>query len=84
MKSVYKKDVLSGLKFKCQKCQSEFQYDDAEEHSKSCGNEQSMSTPLSLSNKSINISQPKLQKLSNYQMEELKRQGKEISYITGK
>ena len=72
-KCLCKKDFLSVLKFICQKCQTEFQYDDAEEHSKSCGNEQSMSTPLSLSNKSINIPPPKFQKLSNYQMEELKR-----------
>ena len=83
-KCLSKKEFLSGLKFKCQKCQTEFQYDDAEEHSKSCGTGSSMNTPLPLSNKYKNIQSSKLEKISNDQMEELKKEGKEVLKITGK
>jgi hypothetical protein len=80
-KCLGKKDILSKLAFKCQKCQSEFQYDDAEKHSKNCEPKAQIITPLSNNTKTP---QPKMEKLSEFEVDELKKNGIDILSVTGK
>ena len=89
-----KKDILSKLKFKCQKCELEFQYDDAEEHSKLCGVKEPTPAPTpSLISSNIyskpvltknNNQKATMEKLTNGQLNELIKKGKDVSYITSK
>ena len=87
------KEMLSKLEFKCQKCENEFLYDEAEKHIKSCKPKEPTSTPTPISaNKNSNPSNPngnitpqkKIEKLSLDQMIEIQNQGIDLSYITSK
>ena len=69
-----KKDILSKLKFKCSKCAGEIDYDDAERHHNSCTGKTSSNTP----------NEKRIKKLTSDEVNILKQEGNEITYITGK
>ena len=75
-----KKGILSKLKFICVGCKEEFFYNDIENHHESC-------CPGKISDGKIlkkDASKKKLQLVSKDEMAKLKKQGKNITYITGK
>lgn len=74
-----KNDILSRLKFKCQNCESIFDYDNAKKHYESCkkenkGKSHSVKTPIC----------GKLTKITSEEIEQFKQQGNTIIFITGK
>ena len=94
-KCIGKNDILSALKFTCVGCSKEIKYDEAQKHHDSCcpdktskdmkktetqtetQNENQTETPTQTPKES------KLKKLKKEEIEELKKQGKEVLYITG-
>ncbi len=68
-KCLGKNDILSKLKFKCEACGNTFKYDESKKHLKSC----------TQSNRAT-----KFEKISKDKIEQLKNEGKEVNYITGK
>ena len=79
-KCISKKDILSKLKFKCQKCQNEIYYDEVMKHQDdNCTTNNNLS---SINNKKIK--QSKLKKLSLEEVDKYKKKGNEITYITCK
>ena len=88
-RSLAKNEILSTLKFKCKECGKNIYYDDAKKHHDSC-------CPDTISN-DINIiwdyvtptpsnetKKPQIEKIGKEEIEQLKKEGKEIIHITGK
>lgn len=75
-KCIGKNDILSKLKFFCVGCQAEITYDKAESHHNSCCPGKTSSGFVK--NKS------KIKRLSSEEVNKLKQQGSELTYITGK
>ena len=72
-------DILSKLKFKCYKCQKEIYYEEVMKHQdENCSNNNSSNI------NDIKIRQTKLKKLSLEEINDFKRKGNEITYITCK
>ena len=76
-KCLSKIDILSKLKFKCKKCGIEYLYHEIKNHSDSCN---SSNIPSSIEEKK----EPKLKKISVDEIDQIKKKGKEVEYITGK
>jgi hypothetical protein len=76
-KCLGKKDILSKLKFICLGCGNEIQYDEAEKHHQSCCPDKTTS------NSKVPVKR-KLRKLESNEVNQYKKKGEEISYITGK
>ena len=75
-----KKDILSKLKFKCQKCQNEIYYDEVMKHQdNNCTPNNNL---LSINN--TKVKQSKLKKLSLEEVDKLKKKGNDIIYISCK
>ena len=72
-KSIGKNDILSKLKFRCVGCGEEIEYDNAEKHHESC-------CPGVNFDNSTKI--PRLKRLNSTQTNKLKKEGKEMTYIT--
>ena len=70
-----KKEILSKFKFNCVKCSDEIPYDEAESHHNSCSGEKSTKK---------NTNNSKLRGLSPEESSKLKKEEKEMEYITGK
>jgi hypothetical protein len=84
-KSLIKNEILSKLKFKCESCKMILEYNDAKIHKdKCCGgfidSYEIMDKPFD----SITPTKLPLQKLSKEEIDNLKKEGKEMSYITSK
>ena len=75
-KCIGKNDILSKLKFICVGCEGEIGYDDAESHHNTC-------CPGKTSAGFVKT-QAKIQRLNSEEVNILKQQGNEITYITGK
>ena len=77
-----KKDILSKLKFGCDKCGQEILYDDAEKHHNSCQGEKS-SKPI----KNIKVGNTpdisKVKKLTPDEVSKMVEKGKEMIYMNG-
>ncbi len=82
-KCIGKNDILSKLKFKCVGCSKAILYNEAINHHESCcpGKKSSDIVKDSESNQTPNGR--KIERLSSEEIEELKKDGKEILYITG-
>ena len=77
---VGKNDILSKLKFNCVGCGKEILYNDAEKHHESCCPGR---TSLNLKEiKKINIKPPNIRRIKPEEVEEFKKKGKEIGYMT--
>ena len=75
-----KMDILTKLKFKCQKCKNDFYYNEVMKH-------QEYNCTTNNNASSINngkIKQTKLQKLSIEEVDKYKKQGNEVTYISCK
>ena len=87
-KDLGKSDILSKLKFKCHKCNNIVYYNNMQKHIDSnCKEHIVKETPTQ--NNIINDTptvqkEPKIHKMSTEEVEKLKKEGKEITYITGK
>ena len=79
-RSLGKNDILSKLKFKCEKCENIIEYDNAKKHFESCKMDKkghsnsSIETPM----------KGKLTKISTEDIEKLEKEGNEITNILGK
>ena len=74
-KSIEKNTILSKLKFKCNKCNGEILYDNVKKHAETC--------KLKVNNsKSTNTK--KIKKLIKNDVDKLRAEGKELTYITCK
>ena len=93
--SLGKNEILSKLKFKCKKCGIEFQYDEAQKHKNSCDNDKNLSNKIkdkdiSCDDPFLNLSNPttipksKLEKLTKDEIDNLKKKGNDVIYMTGK
>ena len=80
-KCLGKNDILSKLKFICVGCKEEIGYDNAEKHHKSCCPGK---TSASLENTKTPSSEVRIKKLTSDEVNVLKSEGNEITYITGK
>ena len=87
-KSIGKNDILSKLKFKCKKCGNKAYYDDIKIHIdsnctekiiKETEDKKTIETPIKKEKK-----EPKIHKISTEEVENLKKEGKDVTYITGK
>ena len=79
-KSISKNEILSKLKFICVGCEKEIGYDEAQKHHDSC-------CPGKTSKKVDSNKTPKkakIRRLQSEEVEKLKKEGNEITYITGK
>ena len=90
-KSIGKKDILSKLKFKCKKCGNTFQYENIEKHYNTCSSDKNTSEENKLKEDNNKIEETtntktvsKFEKISREQMDKLKKEGNDITYITGK
>ena len=79
-------EILSKLKFKCETCGNNYKYEEAKNHLNSCypGQINEEENKIENSNNKITINEPKFEKLSSDEIERLKRQGNDVTYITGK
>ena len=77
---VGKKDILSKLSFKCKACGKIYNYDGAISHLKKCYPDKKFPEE-----KKENLkSKSKFEKLTREEVEKLKNDGNEVTYITGK
>ena len=87
-KCLGKNDILSKLKFKCEACENIIKYDEAKKHLKSCYPDKIFEEKNNIENQiqtqSTSIRSTKFEKLSKDEIDKLKREGKEITEITGK
>ena len=84
-RSIIKNEILSKLKFKCEKCGNNYKYDEAHKHLNSCYPGQIKEEENIENNKNkITTKEPKFEKLSRDEIENLKKQGNDVTYITGK
>lgn len=86
--SLGKNDILNKLKFKCKKCNKSVFYENMKKHIDSnCEKHVEIETPMSANKNTDNqnqVKKPKLEKMNTIQVEELKKLGKKITYLTGK
>jgi len=78
-KSIGTNDILSKLKFTCVGCEKEIGYDEAQKHHDSC-------CPGKTSEKMNSNKTPnggKLRRLKSEEVNKLKKEGNDITYITG-
>ena len=84
--SIGKNDILSKLKFKCEGCDNEIPYEEAEKHHESCCGEKKISNIK----KPINSTNPetpknsKIKKITPEESAKLVKKRKEMTYITSK
>ena len=76
-KSLDKNEILSKLKFFCVGCEAQIVYSEAERHHESC-------CPGKTSNGMNFKNKIKIKKLTLKEIEKLRKQGKEVAYISGK
>jgi hypothetical protein len=79
-KCVGKKDILSKLTFKCKACGKIYNYDRAISHLKKCYPNKKFPEEEQENVKS----KSKFEKLTREEVEKLKSEGNEVTYITGK
>ena len=88
-KSIGTNDILSKLTFKCKKCGNKAYYDDIKIHIDSNCTEKIIKETTE-DKKTIETSiikekkEPKIHKISTKEVENLKKEGKDVTYITGK
>ena len=76
-------DILSNLKFICVGCGIEITYKEAKDHHESCCPDKT-SDNIDIFKKLRKAPEVKMVKLSSQEVDALKKQGSEMSYITGK
>jgi hypothetical protein len=85
--SVGKNDILSKLKFKCKKCSNTVYYDDMKKHIDSNCKENIAKEKKTNDNNNDSTTEQresKLQKIGIEEVAQLKKEGKDLTYITGK
>ena len=92
-RSIGKNEILSKLKFKCEACGNNYKYDEAQKHLNSCYPEQIKEDENKIENNEnktennenkVTTNEPKFEKISRDEIERLKRQGNDVTYITSK
>ena len=79
-----KNEILSKLKFKCETCGNNYNYEEAQKHLNSCYPGQIKEDEIKIENNEKTTNEPKFEKISRDEIEKLKRQGNDVTYITGK
>ena len=77
-KSIGKNDILSKLKFKCKKCGGEYYYHEIRKHNETCN------SSISSNSNNDDINNKRLKNISISEVDKLKKNGAEITYITSK
>ena len=77
--SLGKKDILSKLKFKCVGCSNKIPYDEILKHHESCCPDKKTSDMVTPT-----PNPSKIKRVSTEEIDALKEEGKELTYITGK
>ena len=85
-KCIGKNDILSKLKFKCQACGNIIKYDDAKKHLSSCYPDKKFDDENTIETQTPikTTKPPKFEKISKDEIERLKGEGKDVTYISGK
>lgn len=76
-RSLGKKDILSKLKFKCLNCENEIEYEKIQSHYNSCPDKNNL-------RKKMKKKKSQFHRLSFEESSKLKKEGKDIIYITCK
>ena len=79
-----KNDILSKLKFKCEECQNIIKYDEAKNHLSSCYPEKEFNEENTIENENKVSKTSKFEKISKDEIEKLKNEGNDVTYISGK
>ena len=81
-----KNEILSKLKFKCETCGNNYKYEEAQKHLNSCypGQINEEENKIENNNNKLTKTEPKFEKISRDEIERLKKQGNDVTYITGK
>ena len=74
-KSIGKNDILSKLKFNCQKCGGKYYYHEITKHNETCN---------SIKPSNDNIKQSKFKRITAEDSKEIRKRGQEVIYMTGK
>ena len=87
-KCIGKNDILSKLKFKCEACGNIIKYDEAKKHLSTCYPDKKFDDENTMGNQTQTQTQtnrpPKFEKISKDEIERLKGEGKDVTYISGK
>ena len=70
-----KNDILSKLKFNCQKCGGKYYYHEITKHNETCN---------SIKPSNDNIKQSKFKRITAEDSKEIRKRGQEVIYMTGK